>query len=67
MIHLYIQLYPSHCCSKSIYLLHHFALKAKKVRYFRIAEIFEETARNEKEHKARYLVLLKNLEGCYRL
>ena len=40
----------------------YFASKAKKDGYVQIAAIFEETAKNEKEHEERYRKLLKNIE-----
>ena len=40
----------------------YFASKAKKDGYQQIAEIFQETADNEKEHEERYRKLLKNIE-----
>ena len=41
----------------------YFASKARKDGYVQIAKIFEETANNEKEHEARYLKLLSNVEN----
>lgn len=40
----------------------YFASKAKKEGYEQIAALFLETADNEKEHEARYLKLLENVE-----
>ena len=39
-----------------------YASQAKKDGYVQIAAIFEETAKNEKEHEERYRKLLKNIE-----
>ena len=39
-----------------------YASKAKKEGYEQIAALFQKTADNEKEHEARYLDLLKNVE-----
>ena len=41
----------------------YFASKAKKEGYVQIAQLFEETAANEKEHEERYRRLLANVEG----
>ena len=41
----------------------YYASKAKKDGYVQIANIFEETASNEKEHEERYRKLLANVEG----
>ena len=41
----------------------YYASKAKKDGYVQIANIFEETAANEKEHEERYRKLLSNIEG----
>ena len=40
----------------------YFASQARKDGYVQIAEIFEETAANEKEHEERYLKLLENVK-----
>ena len=41
----------------------YYASKAKKDGYVQIAQLFEETAANEKEHEERYRKLLANVEG----